>query len=78
MAVPERGYIFMALPIVAKAPGETTYQTYAGRPYNQMMGDPKSVAGAEFTIPIDAGAFGTFKVSGMQAGSYSQLLLRTA
>jgi hypothetical protein len=73
------GYIFMAYPVTAKPPGETTYFCYAGRLYNQMMGDPsKIVPGAEFTIPIDAGTFGTFKVSSMNGGTYSQLLLRIA
>ena len=75
---PSGGYIFMATHVVAKPPGEATYSCYAGRLYNHMMGDPKSVPGSEFTIPIDAGTFGTFKVSGQQAANYSQMLLRIA
>jgi hypothetical protein len=76
---PSGGYIFMAVGAGAKAPGEITQYCYAGRLYNHMIGDhDRLVAGAEFTIPIDAGTFGTFKVSGISRPSYSCQVIRIA
>ncbi len=76
---PSGGYMFFALCVLAKAPGDATNYWYAGRPYNYLIGDPSRLTpGAEFTIPIDVGTFGTFKVSGLASSTYSQALFRVA
>ncbi|MBZ5499723.1 MAG: hypothetical protein LAP85_25260 [Acidobacteriia bacterium] len=74
---PSGGFIFTAANLVVKSGGSNDY-FLAGRMYQQMLCDSDLLAGSEIVVPIDAGTYGTFKVSGIPTANNIRLALRIA
>jgi hypothetical protein len=65
-----------------RATGETTYSTWAGRGYQQLVVPGQTGAalpfGAHLMIPVDIGTVGTFRVTTATTGESKRLAIRIA
>jgi hypothetical protein len=76
---PSGGYIFCASGVDCKPTGDNSTYYYAGRQYQLLLCDRDLTPGAEFVVPIDSGAYGTFKVLSLQvSNSRFQAAMRIA
>jgi hypothetical protein len=70
-------WMFGACGLQAKPLGSPTNFRYAGRLYQQLL-CPDDLPGSEFVVPIDAAAYGTFKVLGIGSAVNQRLACRMA
>jgi hypothetical protein len=72
---PSGGFIFTAANVLMKAPGGSEF-VFGGRMYQHMVCDGDLAPGSEIVVPIDAGSYGTFKVSGLSSQNSLRVALR--